>query len=689
MAEFAQLGGQHPVLATIPVVNKAEGTQVMSKLFGQVSQVAMKEAISISKDHSNQQLLSGITQTQNIINDTKRQITIDPANAAKYAENSQKLLENVKNVPLNNSDRQKLNYYTGNANNTIDDHAFKIEFNQDQRIHQAAYYENMQSSLQSATQAIGAGDYAQFESLTEDWRQANKKALQTGIITPNAFANEEKLIQGYIQRAQIMHEGYANANVVEHNENLNSPLVPTTDVQTRPIDPGTQHLFNHYQHLRTTDDLNNAIAHGSHNPEVKEHLFNLPEQQFVDKYTLWSGANNVNAMMQSNHNFEELNQLNKDLDSKKDQLTTYQKGQLNRLNSLFNNLSNGEYINVMNSTGEGARLTDNLNKQLAAIRSGIYYESTPELVEQKKSELTNQAMNQYYSNMYSLGEAMHIPSKFIRSLPQQLINHASQAFEQDGNPQDLINNINSLSSENRVELAKGLKKPEQQEIAYTIGMGSNYSMLPKFKNDVVKAQQPNAFDDKLIKQSSKKSTTDYDINAYILSEFGRTKDFIGNQPDGANRTAALLKSGVNYVKYQAYQNQDYELKNIKDYMKEYVQQINTAYDVSSNFSITYNKKQNPNYTESDMSHVSNYMRLEAEKTLKENGRDVDVFKAKGNLNVSILPNNIAVVTDDFGAVLARHPLNDNLISLSYKEHKVSEEKLNKEIRRFNILMGVN
>jgi hypothetical protein len=291
--------------------------------------------------------------------------------------------------------------------------------------------------------------------------------------------------------------------------------------------------------------------------------------------------------------------------------------------------------------------------------------------------------------MYSLGEAMHIPSKFIRSLPQQLINHASQAFEQDGNPQDLINNINSLSSENRVELAKGLKKPEQQEIAYTIGMGSNYSMLPKFKNDVVKAQQPNAFDDKLIKQSSKKSTTDYDINAYILSEFGRTKDFIGNQPDGANRTAALLKSGVNYVKYQAYQNQDYELKNIKDYMKEYVQQINTAYDVSSNFSITYNKKQNPNYTESDMSHVSNYMRLEAEKTLKENGRDVDVFKAKGNLNVSILPNNIAVVTDDFGAVLARHPLNNDLIALSYKEHKVSEEKLNKEIKRFNILMGVN
>lgn len=90
-----------------------------------------------------------------------------------------------------------------------------------------------------------------------------------------------------------------------------------------------------------------------------------------------------------------------------------------------------------------------------------------------------------------------------------------------------------------------------------------------------------------------------------------------------------------------------------------------------------------------MSHVSNYMKLEAEKTLKENGRDVDVFKAKGNLNVSILPNNIAVVTDDFGAVLARHPLNDNLIALSYKEHKVSEEKLNKEIKRFNILMGVN
>lgn len=672
MPEFAQLGGEHPVLATIPVASKAEGTEVMSKLFGQVSQVAMKEAIDVSKDHSTQQLINASTQTQNIINDTRHQIIKDPANAANYAELSQKLLQNVSNVPLNKSDRQKLDYYINNAKSTIDDHAFKTEFDQDQRIHQAAYYENMQSNLQSISHAIGVGDFAQAESLMQNFKEADKKALQTGIITPSVYANQEKLIQEYITRSQLMHDAFGQTNVVQHNEHLNTPLVPTTDLQTRPIDPGTQHIFNNYQHLRTTDDLNNAITSGSHNPDVIQHLFNLPEQQFRDKYALWSGANNINAMLQSNHNFEELNQLKKDLERSTEPLSTYQKGQLGKLNLLFNNLSNGEYINAINSTGEGARLTDNLNKQLAAIQNGIYYELTPEGVEQKKSELTNQAMNQYYSNMHDLGVSMHIPPQYINSLPQQIIDHANQAFDQGGNPNNLINNINGLSPQNRVQLAKAQKTPEQKEIAYAIGIGSDNAMLPSFKDNVIKALQPNSYDSKLLHQSSKNNTDDASLNAYFLSELGRTGNAISAQPDGADRIAALSKAAINYAKYQGYTHQDYELKNRKDYINEFVQQLNTAYDIKSNPSILYNQRQVFNYTENDMSTLANYMISLGEQKIKEKGRDVDVFNAKGALHVVITPENMAVVLDQNNNVYYSNPLNDHLIALAHQESKKIE-----------------
>jgi len=678
MPEFAQLGGQHPVLATIPVVNKAEGTEVMSKLFGKISEVAVKEAININNDQSNQTLISASTQTQNVIHDTKQQILKDPANAAIYAENSEKLLQTISNVPLNKQDRKKLEYYTSNANNTIGDQAFKAEFDQEQKIHQAAYYENMQANVQLLAQHISSGDFAHAESLMEDWREINKKALLTGIITPSVYSNQEKLVQGYIERAQIMHDAFGQTDVVQQNEHLNTPLVAANNLQERPLEPGTQHLFNYYRHLKTTDDLNNAIVSGSHNPDVIKHLFNLPEQQFFDKYTLWSGANNINAMMQSNHNFAELDQLKKDLDNSIEPLDTYQKGQLGRLNLLFNKLSNGEYIDVLNQTGEGARLTDSLNKQLAAINNGIYFDLNPETVEQKKSELTNQAMNQYYSDMYSLGDTMHIPRQYIKPMPQQMMIKASGAFEKNGNPSDLISTLKGLNSENQVHLAKQLSNPVQSEIAYTIGLGNNHDMKPEFAHSVIKAQQPNAFDSKTLNQSSKNNTDDSSLNSYIYNQLGKTITFLQTQPDGADRINTLLEAGRNYAKYQAFQNEDFDLKNKKTYMKEFAQQINTAYQINSNAIFSYNQKQNSQFTKNDISHSAQYLLNIANDNLKKRGVDVDVFNVKSSLQFTILPENIAIVYDQFGNTYASHHLNSDFVHAAYEHTKDFYDDENKQ-----------
>jgi hypothetical protein len=194
-------------------------------------------------------------------------------------------------------------------------------------------------------------------------------------------------------------------------------------------------------------------------------------------------------------------------------------------------------------------------------------------------------------------------------------------------------------------------------------------MKPEFAHSVIKAQQPNAFDSKTLNQSTKHNTDDSSLNSYIYNQLGKTITFLQTQPDGADRINTLLEIGRNYVKYQAFQNQDFDLKNKKTYMKEFAQQMNTAYQINSNAIFSYNQKQNSQFTKNDISHSAQYLLNIANDNLKKRGVDVDVFNVKSSLQFTVLPENIAIVYDQFGNTYASHHLNSDFVHAAYEHTK--------------------
>jgi hypothetical protein len=470
---------------------------------------------------------------------------------------------------------------------------------------------------------------------------------------------------------------------------LASPFAQGIDKANTPISTETQHLQDHYQNDLTLRGIKSDLIKGNTiNPLAWMRL--TPDH--LNEVTLFAqGAQKIQGLFNNGEQWPLLKQRLIELDSKNSLLTQTEKGERAALQHLLDGFHAGDYARIIQETPQGQALLK---------KYAINYNSVD----------PHTAYNDYISQSVQLAHAMQIDNHFIQPIPNDLKQQAQSAFIQGADPDSLLDVLNQHDSANKVYLAASLKKPLEQEVAYTVGMLQDHSDLA-FLRQLISANQTGQDFSKIgIMNAQDSNTSDKSLKNTVVAKLNENNGDIFNYIDQSgdpSRTLSIVNMAMNYVKYQGLLHNDLALKNINDYIQSFSDNFGRAYQIASGPYYSFNLKQ-LNLTPGEAGRLADHSRNKAyealgfrrtpittsiRETLFDKAKDKALntagfptgWEIKAGLNemkdhlseffnldrnpitVTNTPDDLIIATDAAGHVIYSQPFSDSLVAYAHKD----------------------
>ncbi len=598
MAEpLAQYRDDIPLIRDTPVASAAKGFASVAKSLGNVSEGLMQTDLRLEQEKSNALLLQATSSVEQIKTDALVKLKTHPQLAAQIAQDTQQQLDNIKNsTPVNNKTQGQLDVLLKSSLNQVNSQAQLTDFQTNQLKLSSQFYTEWPNVLKDLYTSVS--DDKLFQQKLDLAHQTVEKAMLGRIITPQQGSVLFKTLSHTLDSVQALHQLYKNPNArsADLQKVLASPFAQNIDKANTPISQDTLHLQNHYDMDLTMQGVKSDLVKG--NPINPLAWMKLTPDHLNEVVLFDQGVQKAQGLFNNGENWQLLKQRLSKLDTKDGLLTQAEKGERAALQHLLNGFTSGEYAQVIQQTPQGQALLKDYAKNYNSIDPRAAY-------------------NDYISRSVQLGHAMQIDNHFIQPIPNDLKTQAQSAFIQGADPDSLLQVLGNHNPSNKVYVAASLKKPLQQEVAYTTGLLQG-NTDPAFLRQLILANQTGQDFSKVSIASAKDSdTSDKSLKNIVVAKLHENNSDIFNYIDQSgdpSRTLSVVNMAMNYVKYQGLIHNDLALKNVNDYMQSFSDHFSKAYQVASGSYYSFNLN-TLNLTPGEAGRLADHIRNEAYQAL--------------------------------------------------------------------------
>lgn len=686
MAEFAQLQGE-PILQGTEVPSKAGAHEAASQVFGMVSKAAFKQAESVQADHSIAMLLNANAQASSVANDALIRMKTDPSQHEQILKDTEASFNEIKKTRLNPLDRQKLNYIINGSQEKLKMHSADIGIQQNRLQNNMNFYSAYNENMSEFSHALSTGDQKQADIIQNSLLQSAKNAALDQAISPQAFQKIHDSIIAMHDRALQLHEAFGSEDLDAQKVNQANYDIfsdDNTGLSTLPSNHATNLVASHHLDIADDASISKQIYSGHLTPSINENILNSKQEKYKKYFQMIQGSVQAHSMIQSNGSAVEINKRINELNNNHD-LDTAESAELHVLNNFVNSIDNGDFLSSINNTVMGSKATQQWIEEKAAIQNHVSYVLTNEGQAEDIATKENAADNKYMQNLAATANGMHIDPNKMRVILPNIMNDISSSFTTGGDPNQAINQVSRLDKNLIGYMANQTGDPIQKEVMYGIGLGHYNNMKPQFMQDVIAANQAGRSSDFTVLKGEDKIS-----DATILTMIKSNTPDIINQltisggSKAASRVSGFTQAALNYVKYQALQSGDLNISDAKKYVKEFSEQMGTAYNISNRSHGLFNLSQTQ-ISRANQDILQAFAISKATQTFL--GSDEDNLENKAGLfktdfNVYINETNHLIVKDNSGNTFYDVPYSDELLNTAKNRFKMTEEQQLMQYRRY-------
>lgn len=674
MAEsLSQFQNEQPILRDIPTATAAKGLESVGQVLGQVSQGLMQTANQIQQEKSAAFLLQATSSVSEIKNNVLLQLKTHPQIADQIAQAAQQQFDNIKNTtPVNNKTKNQLDYLLQSSLQQVNQRAQLTDYQTGQLKLQSAFYTEWPNVLKDLYTSVN--DEKLFQQKIDIAHQSVEKALLGQVITPEQASVLFKTLSHTLDSLQELHHLQQNSDTRSSQLQiaLASPFAQGIDKSNTPISPATQHLQDYYHNDLTLRGIKSDLVQGNAiNPLAWMKL----TPNHLNEVTLFTqGVQKIKGLFNNGENWPLLKQRLEALNNKAGLLTQTEKGERAGLQHLMNSFNAGDYAQIIQETPQGQALLKDYAQNYNSVDPRAAY-------------------NDYISRSVQLGHAMQIDNHFIQPIPSDLKQQAQSAFIQGADPDSLLDVLNKHDSPNKVYLAASLKKPLEQEVAYTVGMLQD-NTDPGFLKQLIRANQAGQDFSKIsIANAQDSDVNDKSLKNILVAKLHESNDDIFSylsQSSDPSRALAIVNMAMNYSKYQGLIHHDLALKNINDYIQSFTDHFSKSYQIASGSNYCFDLK-TLGITDYEAAMLADHIRDKAFEVLgihestpdkmpdkvddaikqmwKEGVQNlVEYFSGNRNaLNITNTPDGLIIAVDQAGTVVYSQPFTDSLVTYAHKD----------------------
>jgi hypothetical protein len=679
-----QLEDSQPILAPQNVESGAESYDAFAKTLGALAEKTENKAEDIVSEQSKSMYINSIANIEQLKTTAQMRLIENPDQAQKITDQNAEAMDMVKQASfVNKGDRTKLNAYISGA---IDDVALKgTETRVKQGQLQAAFthYANWPEQLKAYQQAL-LSDPDHAENLKDAMIANLHNLVSIRAITPEQAGSSIKTMQGVVEIAQDHYSMFGNPNTTarDYHTVTSNALNKGNDNTGQPINQSTGWLINYHNNDKSLQgvlsDINNRMLP---NPEAFD---SLPPNERQHAIMAMQGTQIADGYINSGEPYPVIQNMHERLSEKGRVLNYRDEATRNALGLYLNQLKNGNYLDTIGQTPAGnAIMRDFVQRNSAIQNSPIDPQQKAVQLLQNKNNLVNQAV--------SYGEAHHIPSDYIRPVPQADVAEVEGAFKLGQDPTTVLNIVGQYSKQNQAWLANSMKNPEQRMIVQSMTLSGN-EIKPQDKLDFIAANQTGRnYLGKEVGADEKDKT----MMNRIYSNLSPAMKMIGtnyNYEDAQALQNAMLTTTLKYAKYLAQKDNNLLMEN-KGFLSwgsqanKYIDQASKIYAASfqqmSGTIWMVNPQQLPQpLSHSDLDILADHVTNEGYKYLKAGRSDAEYDSAisRNPLHMVISPTNNLQAVDGNGKIYYSMPFTTNTIPYA-RESKMRREA---EMRKMNL-----
>ena len=673
--EFPQFQETQPVLKAPQVNSSAQGYEAFAKTLGALSGATAEKAASLAQDESSAMYLNHVANAEQVKTSAQIQMLEHPDQAAHISELTEKTLDSIKESSfVNSKDRSKLDAYLSGVNDDVRLKATVTEVRQRQHETAYTYFANSADKQKAYYNAL-----LHNPELAEQLSDAHGKELQgmvsLGALTPIQAYGELKQYSALTDKAR-RHMEYlklagqdGEVNALDYHKATGNPTDNTPQTGA-PINGDTQWLMTHHAADMSFAGLKADTIDGRFNAEAFDNA--SPAQQ--DEVLLqMGGVNDANAMINSGEPFPKIQKAYNDLTQKHEVLSYRDQGKRDRLAKYINELSNGNYLQVMAQTPAGDAILQNYNSRNSAIENSAMSEA-----DKAAQHIRNK--DSMIDNAVAYGQAHHIPDEYIQPIPAPEIAVVQNAFKVGQDAGAALEILKSYSPRNQMYVANAMKNPREKVVMQTIALaGAN--MTDADSRNFIAANQDGRGYAALALTPENKATADYIKDSINVSIKDSLKVIAAqnNTQDGVTLNSALINAGMNYAKFISEKNQEFTMQQDSGFfssvenISKTAELINRAYKPLSGANYIVNANQ-VKLTQREMDNIAQVAIDEAKDYVRSNVSPANfaALESQTSLTVSVTPTNMIQVKDSTDKIWYSEPMTSD--TSTYAAHKIYKKR---------------
>lgn len=662
MAKYEEMEGRLPVFNPVITSSGAQGKEAMAEVFGNISSKFAQTAIQVNQDKSNAALYQATNQIYRLKNVIHEDFLRNPDQVRPLMDGAiSDVKQIVEQTPLNEKDRQRLDYLSKNDITDIEAQGLRLESEHARTQAKISFVTQWPEKLQQIQNSWDKEE-KDLKYQYENSQKLLADALVNGYVSQSQYDAMNDTLHETVDAAKQAHEIYADqeANAKDYHYARTKFHAPNTfDQINMPSNEHTNFLYAHEMNQRNVHDVLAALYSDRNIDPLK--FMNLSKKEREEVQATRNVINDIKATFNSGGSWDSLEVIHKDLDSKKDNmLSTEERAAKTYLDNFFEQFIPDKYLKIVSTTPIGAQATHEHNMIINAIDTNKAYS------DEQKESLKRDYDNVYVDRMVSAGIAKNIPGDKIMPINSPIILKAQSSFDPAGNPMDLLQTVDHYNQRNRVYVAQAMKTPEQKEIAYTVGVleGKTSNAM---RQELIAANQPKI--DWSPIQLGKEGVSETAVKMKVQAELGDIARYLNRFPSraGQERGTALISSTTNAVRYASLKRGEYDLSNYEKDVSAWGQEYKKAYNIYSGSNYAFNRVQQPQVSDYEWSSLGQYaidQGHENMKRLNPKASEVDFMQSVdiNPLYATITPDNHIIAQDQYGNIAFSAPYNSALLA---------------------------
>lgn len=685
-----QFQDEQPILKGVEVNSKASGYDAFGKVLGELSGVAAQKTEDLAQEQSNAVFVHTVANIDQLKTDSKIKMLQHPDQASKISQAMTESTDAINQaVSVNKSDRTKLGKYAQDSMNDVRVDAARTGVHQTQLMAAYTHYANWPDQLKAYSEAL-IQDPENAETLKNAMMSTLRGLVSVGALTPEQAGSGIKTMGNMVDIARDHMNLYGNPNATAQDYHTTTSNIlnknPAHNINS-PINENTAWMVNYYSQDRSFQGvLSDIYNRRLPNPSVFDSLQPAQREHAI---LSMQGVRQADGLINSGSPLPQIQGMYDELNKRGRVLNYKEQATRNSLGVYLGKVNSGEYLDAINTTPAGGAIMQNYVNRNAAIANASMTN------EQKMSALLSNK-NDLVSNAVSYGYGHHFTPDKIQPIPKGDIATIEAGFQNGQDPQVIINKMSEYSRENRPWIAQALKDPIQKVALNTVALSTTVKASDQL--DFLAANQKGRSYADINDTQAKTNLSDPKLSGLLATDpnFKNAMDLINNQYDPYQTQTinqALVKSALNYVKYQAAKNNDLSMANKDDYIKKAAELIADSYPKISSTNYVLNGKQlGLTFPEYDV--LANYVIDQANTYLREGVKESIFWSAnsRNQLKMTVSPTNEIQAIDTNNKVYWHAPFSTDLLGAAKTfdiKKKSDAEKLKKQVMEFEYTGGMH